>query len=229
MFCEKCGTAVENGAANCPNCGEAFGVAAPVAPVVDNGYDVGFDAGAGAVAKAPINKNKIIGIAAAAVVVIVAVILVLVLFTGGAKKATKKLLDYVYNAKGSADKYYSLILPDEVVDEYELDLDELVADAEEAMEEEREDLEEDDIEYKFDFLSEKELKASEIKDINETLEEYDFDNLEATKGVKFKVKVVKYEGGDKEGSENNEFIMVKINGDWYNWDLLQYYVMFGGN
>ena len=227
MFCEKCGTALEDGAVNCPNCGEVFGGVAAV-EVVDNGYDASVDAGvnvdAGAVAKAPINKNKIIGIAAAAVVVIVAVILVLVLFTGGAKKAAKKLLDFSYNAKGSAKSVVTMMYPDEIIEEFELDKDELIADAEENQEENKEELEEDDIEYEFNFLSEKDLKASEIKDMNEMLEDYE---LEISKGVKFKVKVTMYEGGDKEDSETEEITMVKIGGSWYNWDVLSMYAMLG--
>ncbi len=219
MFCEKCGTAVEDGAVNCHNCGEVFGgVAADV--VVDNGYDASVDAGvsagAGDVAKAPINKNKIIGIAAAAVVVIVAVILVLVLFTGGAKKTLKKYLDIRYNGEGSVKTYISYMYPDEILEEKledkDMTEDEFIVELEESLEEYREEMEDDGISYEFEILTEKDMKAKDLRDYNEELEDY---GIEASKGKVFKVKVIEYIDGDKEDSWTSEIELVKIGGSWY--------------
>lgn len=223
MFCEKCGTALEDGAAFCSNCGEAFGsvVVAPVAPaepVVDNGYDAGADynVGADAAAKTPNNKNKIIAIAAAAVVVIVAVVLVLVLCTGGAKKTLNKYLDIRYNAEGSVKSFVSYMYPDEILEERLEDMDmtedEYIVELEESLEEYKEEMEDEGISYKFEILNEKDMKAKDLRDYNEELEDY---GIEASKGKVFKVKVIEYIDGDKEDSNTIEVELVKIGGSWY--------------
>lgn len=219
MFCEKCGTAVEDGAVNCPNCGEVFGGVA-AAEVVENAYDASVDTGvsvdAGAVAKAPINKNKIIGIAAAAVVVIVAVILVLVLFTGGAKKTLKKYLDIRYNAEGSVKSYISYMYPDEILEEKledkDMTEDEFIVELEESLEEYKEEMEDEGVSYEFEILTEKDMKAKDLREYNEELEDY---GIEASKGKIFKVKVIEYVDGDKEDSWTSEIELVKIGGSWY--------------
>lgn len=232
-FCSHCGSAMEDHATVCANCGA--GVAAPQveqpAPQVVEAIPVE----APAANQLPPVVNDVIGkvkakpvLAAIPVAAIVAIILIIVLlsslFSAGYTKPIDNLIDITFNGKFdniedmAPEAYWAY-----VEDEYDVDLDDMIDDAEDNYDELMEYYEEEygsNIKVSYDVLDKKELSEKKVKKIASALkDQYDIDKDALTKVYELEVEL-EIKGSEDDDSSGTELIVAKIDGDWY---LISYY------
>ncbi len=214
MFCGKCGSNVPEGAAVCPVCGTPTG-AAPVQ---------------GGPGKKP-NINW--GIIGAAVGVIAVIVLVIVLLTscGGPESVVEDYYDALFNGTGEDVYDASNIeaLFDLLVEEGEWDKDDLedvreniIDKYDDYCDDNRDDCEDeygDDWTLDIEITKTKELKNSDLKDYEDTIENYYDIEVDIEEGftVKFKYTLEGEDGDDKGRAEVD---VLKINGKWVLADCL---------
>lgn len=204
MFCGKCGTNIPNGAVVCPTCGNPTG----------------------AQKKKPVVGKKLI----AALIALAAVIaLVIVLLNScGANSPEGVVLDY-WDAivSGDGEKIYKAsnieALFELVVDEGEWDEDDLEDVRDEMIDyfdEYCDDLHDayeeaygDDWTLDVEIKKLTELKSSDLRDFEETIEYYFDIEVEIEEG--YRIKYTGYfDGEDDSDKYKGESVVVKINGEW---------------
>lgn len=207
MFCGKCGTNIPEGGVVCPACGTPTG-AAPAQ---------------GASKKAP---NKGLLVAIVGVVAVIALVVILIASCGG-NDPESMAEDYV-NAllSGDGQDIYDAMnkdaLLDIAVEVGEVDEDEAQETKEEAIEnmddvaewrqEYMESLYGDDWSYELEVTKVKEMKASDLRDYEDDINEDDTD-IEVEEGAYVTVKVT-FEGEDDDGSDKYTVTLIKIDGEW---------------
>lgn len=198
MFCENCGKENPAGVAFCEGCGSALEGAQ------------GGNAGGN-------DKVKKIGILAGGIAVVLILLAIFGVFTPGSVKALKKYTKGLMKANAKAVWAVSV---SPYSDEWEMDKDEkkeALEEAEEGLKEVKESRKDDKIKISYsDYKVTKKYKKSEVKKIEEYLEEncYDTDEpkIQAVHVVKY--KETRKEDGDKD-TETNEVVMIKVKGKWY--------------
>lgn len=233
-FCTNCGEELTDDAAACGKCGAH--VEQPAAQSTEpceacastqsasqaNGFAGNVNAFVGKVK----NKDKkaigIVGGVAAALILII--VLVICLGGGGPEGALDTYFDVLY--KGKVSKVEKLAPPEfweALEDKEDMDLD----DAEEAMEEmsktmvrSLEDEYGDDIKVSYKITETDEAKKSELDEIKDLLKSsYDIPKKNVTEAVELEVEIT-VEGDDDEDTNEETFYAVKIDGDWYIYNLL---------
>lgn len=205
MFCGKCGTNIPNGAVVCPTCGNPTGVQK----------------------KKPVVGKKLI-VAVIALAAVIALVIVLLNSCGGSNTPEGVVEDY-WDAlvSGDGEKVYEVsnieALFDIVVDEGEWDKDDL------------EDVRDELIDYYDDYCDElhdtyeyaygddwtldikikktTELKNSDLRDYEETIEYYFDVEVEIDEGYSIKYTGC-FDGEDDSDKYNGESVVLKINGKW---------------
>lgn len=205
MFCGKCGTNIPEGAVVCPTCGNPTGVKP-----------------SGAAAKKPLNK----GLLAAIVGVIAVIALVVVLITScGGGDPESMAEDYVDALlSGDGQDIWDAMNMDAVLEISvkvgELDEDEAEDEKEEMIEyydeiaewrqEYMEDLYGEDWSYELEVTKVKEMKSSDLRDYEDSLDD---DDVEVEEGCYVTVKVT-FEGDEDDGKDKYTVTLIKVDGEW---------------
>jgi len=228
-FCPSCGTAVEEGTKFCPGCGSTLEVAAAAetveAPQAETNAD-GFE-GADQTPKGPMaGKEKYIGIGVVAVVGILVIVLIVSLFKmifgGSAEDAVDDILTATYE-DGDFDVMFDYV-PEEFVDylKEEADMDdddwdEMLEELQEEAEEEAEDYKDYDISWEIKDTDE--CDEDDIEDMVDTIKDYYDIKLDIDEMVKIEVEIVMENEDGEEEEMDEEYTMIKVDGDWYSYEL----------
>lgn len=242
-FCGNCGTELPDDALSCTNCGANVGAPAEAAAADTQGTTptdaaVAFvkDKGGAFIEKLKSDK-KFLGIVLGAVAAIIVLIIVLTCFVGGGKqKAVQNHFEAMIS--GDWDTYYDCF-PDEYwekfeenlkeeydeakendydLDSYPKDLDAYREKWEEQIETVIELAEEkygEDISISVVITDEDEVDEDDFKEIRDNLKEsWGVNKKDITDAVEVEVEAT-IEGDDDEDSNDENYILVKVNGDWY--------------
>ena len=223
--CPQCGGELAPNARFCGNCGASF-AAAPVSPRP--------------VAPKPVAKGNFLskvttfltngpsftvagktfpvyGAVAAGVALVLVIVLLFSLFGGNSPESiAETYIEAYYFGDCDGDDFVDLYHEDYVewlLDEYDIDLDELIDALDEEMEDNRDELEDEEIELdKIEIRSVKDKKRKDYEYLIDTYEdEYDLE-IEEIKLVKCKVH---YEQDGDEETNNVEVLVAKIDGSYY--------------
>lgn len=166
------------------------------------------------------NKNTIIGLAACgAALLIVIIILVSML----AKKPYEKPIGYLFTAIEKSDgKAMEKALPDYMNEAAEDNMDDSKYDSlaeyyEDVMLEDLHDGLEDDygknVKISYKLIKSKEMKKSELNDLEDSVENYYDEKVDVQKGYKVKIKA-KIKGKDDDDTDTTWVDVYKIDGKW---------------
>lgn len=205
MFCGKCGNNVPDGAAVCPACG------APTRAAPAPG------------SKKP-SKKLIVGIVG--VVAVIALVIVLITSCGG--NSPESMAENYYNALYSGtgkdmwdainmDAYLDLCIENGSLDEDDVDeyKDDILENLDRACEHYQDECEEKygkNWSYEIEVTKVKELKNSELRDFEDTINGDDSD-IEVTEGFAVTLKV-SFSGDDDNEVLRPIFNFYKVNGEW---------------
>lgn len=207
-FCGNCGTAHDDSAAVCGNCG------APL-PGGSNGLNKLNGAGVASIAKEVV-KSKAFKIAVPAVagVAVLAIVLAIILSFTGYKGAVKKFMNAYEDQEIETLISYASVISTQ-------DNKETVVDSHtKAVEEHYKHIEEYigadfKVKYKVTDSGEKMSKTqlAKYKDIIDKQLKLDFDSSKITEGRKVRIEIT-YDGDKREKTNTINLIMLKENGDW---------------
>lgn len=197
-FCMQCGKEIEDDASICVYCG---------ASQESSGLSAGADVK---------KKNVLAPIIAVAVVVILVLIVIFNLIAGGGyKKPIDNMMKSIETGKG---KYIYKAMPEFLV-EYRYDdddKDEIYDALDESMEYVVEMLEDeygDDIKLSYKVKDKEKIKKSDLKDLEEDIEDTYDEDVKVSKGYEVKIKL-KIKGDDDEDEDTTTINVYKIDGDW---------------
>ena len=166
------------------------------------------------------NKNTIIGLAAIAVAIVLVIIILCCAITPGWQKPIDRRFKAMNKCDGSlyaktfADAY------NDYVDEHYVSDDDDYDSIEEYYEEQLNDIKDyaedeygDNVKYKVKVLKKKELKKSDLKDVEDRYEDYYDESVDVSKGYKVKLKIT-VKGKDDDDTDNTWMNVYKIDGKW---------------
>lgn len=224
-FCNNCGSQLEDQSTFCPNCGTACAAEQKAAPAGANVVDKVTGMGKDYVKKAKTNKLLII-IPAAAVLVVIALIVVLCLLPS----YKDPIEDFVEISAGmGSDGQIEDRVPEAVWKQIEDKQEISLKDVQKGYQKWAEDaLDENEDEYgkgfdiDFEWTDKDEItgkKLTAIKDsITGTYE--DIKSKDITEAYKVDVTVTISGSEDEEDEDFEDFIVVKIDGDWYSYSAI---------
>ena len=217
MFCKKCGSQIPDNSAFCPECGAAVSAAqaeqpsnAPMAPA----------------AKPAMDKKRLTGIIAVGAAALVVIIILVAILAGGGKGWEKVLKKEMNCARTGDSEPLAELIPDKmyeaIADYYDVDAEDL---KEYFIDEYLSDgsmLGDDYTFLKYEVTKEKDCSSSDLKDIKEYLKDRGISSKDDVKeAVVVKVKIYfKDEDGDRDDIKG-EFTFVKIDGKWYDYELIE--------
>jgi hypothetical protein len=173
------------------------------------------------------NKNTIIGLSAIAVVVIIIVIILASCLSGGYKDPVDDYIKAITKTDGNA---MSECLPDAVNEYVE---DEVMDSKYDSVDEYYEDILEDmldvyelkygdNVKMSYKITKKKEIKDSDLEDVEDSINDnYDAD-VKVTKGYKLKVKMT-IKGEDDDDDSSDWISVYKIDGKWCFSDRSMFY------
>lgn len=225
-FCGNCGTELPDEAVVCSNCGCNL---APVAAQPDVATP-----GENAVAAVKDKTNEIIGkvktdskfrnliitIAGGVVAAVVLIVVLVSVFAGGYKKAIDNYIDaFIF---GEYDAYKACYpekiwknLEDDATDKSEF------KDSFKIIKEELKEEYGKDIKVNYEILDKDEVDADDLDDIRDYLKEtFNIPKKSVTAAYEIEVKLT-IEGDEDEDEDTTDFTLVKIDGDWYQYDFLK--------
>ncbi len=234
-FCGNCGTQLADDAVVCTNCGVNIAPQPQQAPAqyqqapqqpdyqqapaggptpADNAA-AAIKAKTGAFVGKLKTDKKFLGIVIGAVAAVVALIIVLVLVLGGGYESA--IDNYIDAQLGDYDSYVDCFPEDvfEMMEKYD------VVEDEDDFEEMAEMVDENDVDYDYEVLKETELDEDELDDIKSYLKKnLDISKDDVTEAIEAKIKLTASADG-KENSRTQKLVIVKIDGDWYVYDVLK--------
>ena len=235
-FCGNCGTQLADDAVVCTNCGVNLAPQAqPQAPVqyqqapqqpnyqpVADGAPTPADNAAAVIKEktgAFVNKcktdKKFLGIILGAVAAVVALIIVLVLVLGGGYESA--IDNYIDAQLGDYDAYVDCY-PEDVFEKLEKHN---LTQSEKSFDKMAEMVDENDVDYDYDVEDEEKLDEDDLDDIKSYLKKnLGISKDDVTEAVQVKIKLTASANG-KENSRTQKLVVVKIDGDWYVYDVLK--------
>ncbi len=166
------------------------------------------------------NKNTIIGLAACGAVLIIIIIILISLL---AKKPYEKPIGYLFTAIEKCDgstlekafpDYMNELAEDNMDDDKYDSLSEYYEDA--MLEDLHDNLEDDygkNLKISYKFIKAKEMKKSDLNDLEDRVEDYYDEKVEVEKGYKVKIKA-KIKGKDDDETDTTWIDVYKIDGKW---------------
>lgn len=235
-FCQNCGKALDDAVRFCDGCGApqqaAAPQAAPAAPKQESDLKKTLDKVVAEVktfANGFVNRCKAdkkflyTCIGAVAGVIVVIVLLSLLLGGGGMTKPIDTMIAIGY--KGQVEKIKDLA-PAEyweyMEDEYGMDVDEVIEEAEEALEDTLESLEDEygeNVRVSYKVTKKKKLSDKKLEGIAEALADtYDLDEDKFTEAYELDVEMT-IKGSEDDDENEDELTVIKYKGKWYiiNW------------
>lgn len=225
-FCTKCGASLDENASFCTSCGAKFNTAPASQPAANtNSNETILDkfkanANAEGIKKLTANPNftKYVGIGAVAVVALILIIILCSVFSGGYVKPVEKMYKSIANKDGELlMECYSEYEIDYMADRYDMSKKDIQKYYKESAKTLYEFLKEEygrDFKIKVSVEDKEKIEKSDLKDIEEILQiKFDKKKLEVSKGYildcDFEIK-----GDDDEGTESDEILVLKIDGEW---------------
>ncbi|MFA5658303.1 MAG: zinc ribbon domain-containing protein [Oscillospiraceae bacterium] len=209
-FCTSCGSQVPEEASNCPNCGAPTGSTAPASPAAPSAPTATYAAPAPEGVSAKPAKGNIptyIGIGVVAVIAIIVIALIASLFGGGYKKPIDNMIKGI--EKQDADKFLSAY-PEFLADQMDSYIDD------DAMEEMYDMLEDEygkNIKISYKVTDKDKLDKGDLEDYEDEIDDNYDEKVKVTAGYELEVEM-KIKGKDDEDEDENDFVILKIDGDW---------------
>lgn len=231
-FCQNCGKALDDAVRFCDGCGApqqaAAPQAAPAAPKQDSDFKKTLDKvvtevktfANGFVNRCKADKKFLYTcIGAVAGVIVVIVLLSLLLGGGGMTKPIDLMIDVGF--KGKVEKIKQMAPADYweyMEDEYDMDVDDMIEEAEEGLEDTLDYLEEEygeNIRVSYKVTKKKKLSDKKLEGIAEALADaYDLDEDKFTEAYELDVEMT-IKGSEDDDEDENELTVIKYKGKWY--------------